>query len=56
MLAISRSGLYKSISDGTIPSFKFGNRRLVPVKGMEAFIEQQVQLFKDESGIHVSAA
>jgi len=56
MLGISRSGLYPLISNGTIPSFKLGGRRLVPVKALESFIERQVQLSMDEYGGYASAS
>ena len=58
MLGISRSGFYKLISNGTIPSLKIGGRRLVPVKTLESFIERQVQLAIDESesGVYASAS
>jgi excisionase family DNA binding protein len=56
MLGISRSKLFPLIINGTIPSFKLGARRLVPVKTLESFIERQVELAIDEDGAYASAS
>jgi excisionase family DNA binding protein len=37
---LSRSTLYKLMSDGTLRSVKVGGRRLIPVEALEALIAE----------------
>jgi excisionase family DNA binding protein len=43
MIGIARSMIYELIALGKIPSFKIGRRRLVLVKHLAAFINQQAR-------------
>ena len=39
VLGLSRAQTYESVNDGTIPSFRIGNRVLVPRKKLHALID-----------------
>lgn len=36
----TRSGVYKAIAEGRLPSFKMGKRRLILVKEIEQFLRK----------------
>lgn len=40
-LGIKRSGLYRLINDGAIPSVRIGGRRLLDIHDLDAYIDQQ---------------
>lgn len=43
LLGVSRPTLYQYIGRADFPSFKLGNRVLVSVAGLQAWIEQQAK-------------
>ena len=40
LLGVGRTLVYEMLRAGSLPSIALGRRRLVPVKGLEAFVEQ----------------
>lgn len=45
MTGIGRSKLYELIKAGDIPTIKVGSMTLVPVKGLEGFLEKHAQVW-----------
>jgi len=43
MLSLGRTAIYELIDSGELASFKYGRRRLVPVKGIYEFVDRRMQ-------------
>lgn len=43
VLGVSRSFMYQLVKENRIPSFKLGNRRLIPKESLEAWIRNNTE-------------
>lgn len=41
LIGVNRAHLYPLVMGGTVPSFKLGARRLIPVEGLRRWVEEQ---------------